>query len=179
MNLLFIFIPYHNIFTEETCTFLKPAIRIYCCNVSRKFRYLDFLGFFLKRGKWPLILILITASRHIRMLHDSMANEQISFSTSMDCAPVSHTACFPTKTPTPSCSALKQRHTRSREGFVRIRRPQTVQTNHLCSVLHPLESRPVVIRVDPDPGFMTLRNHPALESFGISLEIGRVKNRRM
>ena len=113
---------------------MQPAIRIYCCNVSWKFRYLDFLEvLFFKRGKRPLNPMLITASRQIRTLPDLIANEQISFSTSMHCAPVGHTACFPTKTPTPNCSALKQRLTQSRKSFVRSRRPQTVQTNHLSS----------------------------------------------
>ena len=35
---------------------------------------------------------------------------------------------------------------------------------------------PAVIRVDPAPGFMALRNDETLKSLRLSLEIGRVKN---
>ena len=42
--------------------------------------------------------------------------------------------------------------------------------------LHPLDGPSAVIRVDPAPGFMTLRNDETLKSLRLSLEIGRVKN---
>jgi hypothetical protein len=46
----------------------------------------------------------------------------------------------------------------------------------LCSELHPLEGPPAIIRVDPAPGFVALRNDTTLKSLGLSLGIGRVKN---
>ena len=42
--------------------------------------------------------------------------------------------------------------------------------------LHPIDGPPAVIRVDPAPGFMALRDNPTLKELGICLEIGRVKN---
>ena len=42
--------------------------------------------------------------------------------------------------------------------------------------LHPLNGPPAVIRVDPAPGFMALRNDETLKSLRLSLEIGRIKN---
>ena len=41
---------------------------------------------------------------------------------------------------------------------------------------HPLDGPPAVIRVDPAPGFMALRNDETLKSLRLSLEIGCVKN---
>jgi hypothetical protein len=46
----------------------------------------------------------------------------------------------------------------------------------LYSELHPLEGPPAIIRVNPAPGFVALRNDPTLKSLGLSLKIGRVKN---
>ena len=46
----------------------------------------------------------------------------------------------------------------------------------LATELHPLDGPPAVIRVDPAPGFMALRNDETLKSLRLSLEIGRVKN---
>ena len=43
--------------------------------------------------------------------------------------------------------------------------------------LHPHDGPPTVIRVDPAPGFIALRNDGMLRRFRISLDIGRVKNR--
>jgi len=42
--------------------------------------------------------------------------------------------------------------------------------------LHPLDGPQVVIRVDPAPGFVSLKNTHALQHLGISVEVGRVKN---
>lgn len=42
--------------------------------------------------------------------------------------------------------------------------------------LHPLDGPGAVIRVDPDPGFTSLRDDESLKKFHISLQIGRVKN---
>lgn len=46
----------------------------------------------------------------------------------------------------------------------------------LATELHPLDGPPAVIRVDPAPGFMALRNDETLKSLRLSLEIGRIKN---
>ena len=46
----------------------------------------------------------------------------------------------------------------------------------LATELHPLDGPPAVIRVDPAPGFMALRNDETLKSLRLWLEIGRVKN---
>ena len=46
----------------------------------------------------------------------------------------------------------------------------------LATELHPLDGPPAVIRVDPAPGFMALRNDETLKSLRLSLEIVRVKN---
>ena len=42
--------------------------------------------------------------------------------------------------------------------------------------LHPLDGPPAVIRVDPAPGFVSLKNFNALQHLGISVEVGRIKN---
>ena len=42
--------------------------------------------------------------------------------------------------------------------------------------LHPLDGPQAVIRVDPAPGFVSLKNTHALQHLGISVEVGRVKN---
>ena len=46
----------------------------------------------------------------------------------------------------------------------------------LCLELHPLNGPNAVIRVDPAPGFVALKNDGVLKQSRISLEIGRVKN---
>ena len=46
----------------------------------------------------------------------------------------------------------------------------------LCSELHPSEGPPALVRVDPAPGFIALRDDPTLKRVGITLDIGRVKN---
>ena len=47
----------------------------------------------------------------------------------------------------------------------------------LVMELHPLDGPPAVIRVDPAPGFIALRDDETLGKFRIVLEIGRVKNK--
>ena len=42
--------------------------------------------------------------------------------------------------------------------------------------LHPLDGPQAVIRVDPAPGFVLLKNANALQHLGLSVEVGRVKN---
>ncbi len=46
----------------------------------------------------------------------------------------------------------------------------------LFSELHSSEGLPAIVRVDPAPGFIALRDNPTLKRLGISLEIGRIKN---
>lgn len=46
----------------------------------------------------------------------------------------------------------------------------------LAVEMHPLDGPNAVIRVDPAPGFVALKNDDVLKHFHISLEIGRVKN---
>ena len=46
----------------------------------------------------------------------------------------------------------------------------------LCSKLLPSEGPPALVRVDPAPGFIALRDDPSLKRVGITLDIGRVKN---
>lgn len=46
----------------------------------------------------------------------------------------------------------------------------------LCMDLHPLDGPRAVIRVDPSPGFLALREDALLDRYRINLEIGRVKN---
>ena len=42
--------------------------------------------------------------------------------------------------------------------------------------LHPLDGPKAVIRVDPAPCFVSLRNTNALQHLGVSVEVGRVRN---
>ena len=42
--------------------------------------------------------------------------------------------------------------------------------------VHPLDGPQAVIRVDPAPGFVSLKNSNALQHLGLSVEVGRVKN---
>lgn len=46
----------------------------------------------------------------------------------------------------------------------------------LCMDLHPLDGPRAVIRVDPAPGFLALREDALLYRYHINLEIGRVKS---
>ena len=46
----------------------------------------------------------------------------------------------------------------------------------LCSELHPSEGPPALVRVDPTPGFIAVRDDPTLKRLGVTLDIGRVKN---
>lgn len=46
----------------------------------------------------------------------------------------------------------------------------------LCVGLHPLDGPPAVVRVDPAPGFIAMKDDNTLKELGISIEIGRVKN---
>ncbi|MCG7866391.1 MAG: hypothetical protein JAY74_08440, partial [Candidatus Thiodiazotropha taylori] len=46
----------------------------------------------------------------------------------------------------------------------------------LCIELHPIDGPSAVIRTDPAPGFVALKNDPMLQRLNISLDIGRVKN---
>ena len=41
--------------------------------------------------------------------------------------------------------------------------------------LHPLDGPQAVIRVNPAPGFVSLKNSNILQHFGISVEVGRIK----
>jgi hypothetical protein len=47
----------------------------------------------------------------------------------------------------------------------------------LVMELHSLDGPPAVIRVDPAPGFMALRNDEILSKFRVVLKIGGVKNK--
>lgn len=55
---------------------------------------------------------------------------------------------------------------------------QTLRDNiaKLCMNMHPLDGPPAVIRVDPAPGFVSLRNDRLLQQLGISVDIGHPKN---
>ena len=46
----------------------------------------------------------------------------------------------------------------------------------MCIELKPLDGPSAVVRVDPAPGFSSLSNDKLLSHYGLSLEIGRVKN---
>ena len=46
----------------------------------------------------------------------------------------------------------------------------------LCLELHPIDGPSAVIRTDPAPGFVALKNDPVLQRLNISIDIGRVKN---
>ena len=46
----------------------------------------------------------------------------------------------------------------------------------LCIELHPIDGPSAIIRTDPAPAFVALKNHPVLQRLNISLDIGRVKN---
>ena len=47
---------------------------------------------------------------------------------------------------------------------------------HLCSDLRPLYGSLAVIRTDPAPGFLALRNDKLLQRSNLKFEIGRIKN---
>lgn len=42
--------------------------------------------------------------------------------------------------------------------------------------LHPVDGPQAVIRVEPAPGFISLKNTNALQHLGVSIEVWRVKN---
>ena len=67
---------------------------------------------------------------------------------------------------TASCIVDNERHQTLAEALV-----------HLCSDLRPLDGPFAVVRVDPAPGFVALRDSPLLADHRISLEIGQAKNR--
>ena len=46
----------------------------------------------------------------------------------------------------------------------------------LCVGLRSLSGPPVTVRVDPAPGFVSLKDDGILQQLGISIEIGRIKN---
>ncbi len=46
----------------------------------------------------------------------------------------------------------------------------------LCVALRPVSGPPATVRVDPAPGFVSLKEDSALQQLGISVEIGRIKN---
>ena len=46
----------------------------------------------------------------------------------------------------------------------------------LCIELHPIDGPSAIIRTDPAPAFVALKNDPVLQRLNISLDIGRVKN---
>ena len=48
--------------------------------------------------------------------------------------------------------------------------------NRLVVGLHPLDGPQAVIRLDPAPGFVSLKNTHALQHLDISVEVGHVKN---
>ena len=62
--------------------------------------------------------------------------------------------------------------------FVPDEKGDTLRNAILCLSmdLHPLDGPPAVIRVDPAPCFISLRDDEVLRSYGIFLEIGRIKN---
>lgn len=43
--------------------------------------------------------------------------------------------------------------------------------------LQPLDGPSVVVRVDPAPGFLALKDDDVLQQFNIAVEVGRVKKR--
>ena len=42
--------------------------------------------------------------------------------------------------------------------------------------LHPLDGPQAVLRVEPAPGFVSLKNTSTLQHLGVSIEVGRIKN---
>ena len=48
---------------------------------------------------------------------------------------------------------------------------------HLCVGLRPLSGPPVTIRVDPAPGFVSLKDDSKLQQLGISVEIGKIASK--
>lgn len=66
---------------------------------------------------------------------------------------------------TVACIIENEKHDTMRDALAR-----------LCLELHPLNGPNAVIRVDPAPCFVALRNDAVLKQLHISLEIGRVKN---
>ena len=66
---------------------------------------------------------------------------------------------------TAACIIQDEKRVSLREGLIR-----------LIVGLHPLDGPAAVVRVDPAPGFVSLKNDESLNKFNVSLQIGRVKN---
>ena len=64
-------------------------------------------------------------------------------------------------------------------SLIQDERAETLRNSlaELCLELHPIDGPPAVIRVDPAPGFLALRNDEHLRRLNLVLEIGRVKNK--
>ena len=45
----------------------------------------------------------------------------------------------------------------------------------MCVDLHPLDGPPAIVRVDPAPGFVSLKNDKALQQLGICIDITMIK----
>ncbi|XP_069110407.1 uncharacterized protein [Argopecten irradians] len=66
---------------------------------------------------------------------------------------------------TSACLILDEKRETLRDGLLR-----------LALELHPLDGPHAIIRVDPAPGFMSLRDDTILHRFRIEIEVGRIKN---
>ena len=66
---------------------------------------------------------------------------------------------------TATCLLDNERHDTLRSGLLR-----------LCLELCPIDGPPVIIRVDPAPGFSALQNDELLKQHHIRIELGRIKN---
>lgn len=62
--------------------------------------------------------------------------------------------------------------------FIDNEKSDTVREAIVCLIaeLHPIHGPPAVVRVDPAPCFMALREDKTLQQFNIILDVGRVKN---
>ena len=67
---------------------------------------------------------------------------------------------------TAACIIENERHDTLRDALI-----------CLCIGLRPLDGPAAVIRTDPAPGFMALRDDEALREYRLNIEIGRVKNK--
>ena len=67
---------------------------------------------------------------------------------------------------TSACVISNEKRETLREALLRLARE-----------MHPLDSPPAVIRVDPAPGFISLRDDEIPRKFRIVLENGRVENK--
>lgn len=66
---------------------------------------------------------------------------------------------------TTACIIETEKHTSLRDGLIQ-----------LLVGIYPLDGPPAVIRVDPAPGFCTLRDDEILRRYNIIIDIGRTKN---